>query len=138
FGKFDATGVAGPSFAPFIPGAGGDLQENMKVKLPLDRLDDRRSLLASLDGLKGSLEAASSGGQLDALRDQAFSTILGGVVDAFDLSKEDPRTLARYDTAPLFRPQDISRSWNNYERYVDNSLTLGKLLLLARRLCERG
>ena len=39
---------------------------------------------------------------------------------------------------PLVRPDAISRKWNNYNNYVDNAKTLGKLLLLARRLCERG
>ena len=32
----------------------------------------------------------------------------------------------------------IDRRWNNYNNYVDNAKSLGKLLLLARRLCERG
>ena len=32
----------------------------------------------------------------------------------------------------------ISRKWNNREHYADHVATLGKLLLLARRLCERG
>ena len=48
------------------------------------------------------------------------------------------RTLARYDTAPLVRPENIDKKWKNYNNYVDNAKSLGKLLLLARRLCERG
>jgi uncharacterized protein (DUF1501 family) len=36
------------------------------------------------------------------------------------------------------RPDQISTRWKNYERYVDNAKSLGKLLLLARRLCESG
>ena len=47
-------------------------------------------------------------------------------------------TLARYDTAPLVRPETISKKWKNHNNYVDNAKTLGKLLLLARRLCEAG
>src|SRR5207247_5496439 len=62
----------------------------------------------------------------------------GGVADAFDLGKEDPKIVARYDTAPLVRPENIDKKWKNYNNYVDNAKTLGKLLLLARRLCERG
>jgi uncharacterized protein (DUF1501 family) len=38
----------------------------------------------------------------------------------------------------LVSPEQISRKWNNYPHYVDNAKSLGKLLLLARRLCERG
>ncbi len=64
--------------------------------------------------------------------------MLGGVADAFDLSREDRRVLERYDTAPLVRPENIDRRWRNYNNYVDNARTLGRLLLLARRLCERG
>jgi uncharacterized protein (DUF1501 family) len=75
---------------------------------------------------------------LGAIREQAFDVILGGAVDAFDLSKEDPRLIARYDTAPLVRPEQIDKRWKNYKRYTDNAKTLGKQLLLARRLCEQG
>src|SRR5258707_14870163 len=75
---------------------------------------------------------------MDRMRDQALNTILGGVADAFDLSKEHPRVVARYDTAPLVRPENIDRKWRNYHNYVDNAKAVGKLLLLARRLCERG
>ena len=138
FGKFDSTGVFGSLYSPFIPGAGGDAQKNLKLNLPLDRLDDRRSLLKGLDGVKTQLDTASEFGGLDSVREQAFSTIIGGVADAFDLSKEDAKTIKRYNTAPLVKPEDISRHWNNYKRYVDNGKALGKLLLLARRLCEAG
>ena len=138
FGKFDSTGVFGSLYSPFIPGAGGDAQKNLKLNLPLDRLDDRRSLLRGLDGVKTQLDTASEFGGLDSVREQAFSTIIGGVANAFDLSKEDAKTIKRYDTAPLVKPEDISRHWNNYKRYVDNGKALGKLLLLARRLCEAG
>jgi uncharacterized protein (DUF1501 family) len=75
---------------------------------------------------------------MDRVREQAFNTILGGVADAFDLAKEAARTVARYDTAPLVRPENINKKWRNYNNYVDNAKTLGRLLLLARRLCERG
>ena len=35
-------------------------------------------------------------------------------------------------------PEDIDKKWNNHKRYADNGKALGKLMLLARRLCERG
>ena len=38
----------------------------------------------------------------------------------------------------MIQPEHISQKWNNYKRYQDNVKTLGKLLLLARRLCEAG
>src|SRR5207244_4398913 len=126
-----------PACAPFVPGGGGTLQEDMKLKLSLTRLDDRRRLLRGLDRAQSALDTASNTG-LDTQRDKAFRVILGGVADAFDLAKEDPRIVARYDTAPLVRPENISKKWNNHKNYADNAKSLGKLLLLARRLCERG
>lgn len=137
FGRFDSTGQLGAAYSPFAPSAGGIMQDNMKLKIPMDRLDDRRALLAGLDRMKRQFDVSASEG-LDALREQAFSTILGGAAEAFDLSREDPRVVQRYDTSQLVRPEDIDTKWNNHKRYADNGKTLGKLLLLARRLCERG
>jgi hypothetical protein len=137
FGNFLATGTLSGACAPFVPGSGGSAQQDMKLKLPLDRLDDRRRLLAGLDHANRALDAAASAG-LDEQRDKAFRIILGGVADAFDLAREDPKIVGRYDTAPLVRPENIDKKWKNYNNYVDNAKALGKLLLLARRLCERG
>ncbi len=136
FGRFDSAGEFGAAYAPFTPSAGGTMQENMKLQLPLARLDDRRSLLAQLDQMRRRFDTRAAG--WDDLRRQAFDTILGGAAKAFDLRREDPRTVAAYDTAPLVRPEQISSRWTNYKRYIDNAKTLGKLLLMARRLCEHG
>jgi hypothetical protein len=137
FGKFEATGTLGSAYAPFVPGGGGSLQKDMELGIARTRIDDRRNLLAGLDRLKRQADAGSLAGH-DHFQQQAFQTILGGVAKAFDLKQEDPKTIARYDTAPLVRPNQISQKWNNYSRYVDNAKSLGKLLLLARRLCEAG
>ena len=136
FGKFESTGPLGAAYAPFVP-SGDGVQANLKLAIPRDRLDDRRSLLTQLDKVKRAADQGKLSG-LDRFQEQAFETIVGGVADAFDLSKEDPNTVARYDTAPLVRPDQISRKWNNYNNYVDNAKSLGKLMLLARRLCEAG
>jgi hypothetical protein len=138
FGKFGDTGPFGAAYAPFDPSGGGQLQKDMHLTMPLDRLEDRRRLLAELDRVQWTLTEAGALEGMDRVRQQAFQTLLGGVADAFQLSKEDPRTLARYDTAPLVRPENIDKKWKNYNNYVDNAKSLGKLLLLARRLCEYG
>jgi uncharacterized protein (DUF1501 family) len=104
----------------------------------MDRLNDRRSLLNQLDQVQWQLAEGRMADGMDRVREQALTTVLGGVADAFDLSKEDPRLVSAYDTAELVKPQNIDRRWNNYNNYVDNAKSLGKLLLLARRLCERG
>jgi hypothetical protein len=137
FGKFDSVGTLGSAYAPFIPGGSGSFQKNLELAIARDRVDDRRNLLSGLDSLKRGVDRGTLDG-VDKFQQQALTTILGGVAQAFDISKEDPKTIARYDTAPLVRPDQISRKWNNYPRYVDNAQTLGKLLLLARRLCEAG
>jgi hypothetical protein len=138
FGKFDSTGTLGSPYAPFVPGGGGSLQSDMELKLDPTRIDDRKSLLSGLDRIRRDLDVRGGLTGTDNFQEQALQTILGGVASAFDLSREDPKTIARYDTSPLVRPDQISRKWNNYPRYVDNAKTLGKLLLLARRLCEAG
>jgi len=138
FGDFEATGTLGKSTAPFVPGGKGELQRAMRLELPMDRLGDRRQLLGQFDQARWALDATGALDGLDGMREQAFRVILGGMADAFDLSKEDPNTLARYDTAPLVRPEAISTKWNNRPHYIDNAKSLGKLLLLARRLCESG
>lgn len=138
FGDFESPGSLGGGYAPFAPSGGGELRQNMKLALPMNRLDERRLLLTGLDRLKRSFDAQVALASMGTLQAQAFQTILGGVADAFDLSKENPMTIARYDTAPLVRPDQIDKKWKNYERYVDNAKSLGRLMLLARRLCERG
>jgi len=138
FGNFESTGQIGAGFAPFVPGAGGDLQRDMQIQVERGRLEDRRGLLLRLDRLRRGLERTGALGGLGRLEEQAFETILGGVEGAFDLSREDPRVIERYDTEPLVRPHQIGAQWNNFKYYVDNARTLGKLMLLARRLCEAG
>lgn len=136
FGNFASTGELGLATSPFLPGGSGAMQEAMKLHLSRERLEDRRQLLSGLDKVRRSLDEQQRSG-LDGIQRQAFDTILGGVVDAFDLKKEDPSTVARYDTEKFFLPN----SWqdmNNRERYGHNAKSLGKLLLLARRLCEAG
>src|SRR5262249_49861223 len=120
------------------PGGGSSLQEDMKLKLPRERLDDRRLLLSRFDTLRRDLDATGALEAMDRLDGQAFDVILKGVVDAFDLSKEHPKTLAPYATAPLVPADSIDKKWNNPKYYADPARPLGKLLLLARRLCEAG
>ncbi|RLS32412.1 MAG: DUF1501 domain-containing protein [Planctomycetota bacterium] len=138
FGDFTSTGVLGSGYRPFVPGAQGEAQENMRLQFDRSRLDDRRLLLKSLDAIRRSVDESGALNGLDRIQQQAFDAIVGGVADAFDLSKEDQATVHRYDTAPLMRADDISRKWNNHKNYVDNAQSLGKLLLLARRMCEAG
>lgn len=136
FGKFGSHGPFGTAAAPFQPDGDGTARKDMKLTLPMDRLGDRRALLRTFDRARAAFAAEADG--MDANRARAFSVLLGGVGEAFDLAKEDPKTVENYDTAPQMRVETINKKWNNHKFYADNARTLGKLLLLARRLCERG
>jgi hypothetical protein len=129
-----SPGDLGPTFGAFEPGGGGQLKRNMKLTISQGRFDDRRHLLTQLDRLRREVDARGEIESADRFRQQAYDVITRGIVKAFDLSQEDPRTLARYDTSSLFRAADIQK-WYDMKR---SSNLLGKQLLLARRLCEAG
>jgi len=138
FGNLLAHGTVGASCAPFAPGsAKNGIQGDMTMWMSKQRLEDRMYLLNKMDSLKRAIDNGAADG-LGELQKQAVNMITGGISEAFDLSGEDPRTIAQYDTAPLINPNSISKSWNNHRNYRDHGQTLGKLMLLARRLCERG
>src|SRR5690606_6773802 len=122
--NFMATGSLGSAMQPFVPGGGGDLQKNLELTLPRERLDDRRYLLSSLDRIRREADATGMLAGMDRFQEQAFTAIVNGAAQAFDLSQEDPATVAAYDTHPLMTPQEISRKWNNHKNYVDNAQTL--------------
>lgn len=137
FGNFLQTGQIGAQYGPFVPGAGGPMQRNMTLNVPRDRLDDRRLLLTQLDDLKRRLDGTNDLAGEDRITQQAFDVILGGIGQAFDLSREDPRLIAKYDTVPLDRPSAWAHK-NNKTHYSNYARSLGKQLLLARRLVEHG
>jgi uncharacterized protein (DUF1501 family) len=129
-----APGELGPSCAAFNPIGGGQLQSNMELKIPPERLSDRRYLLGRLDDVRRHHDASGTFEGLDKYQQQAFDIIVRGIASAFDVSKEDPKTAARYDTSHLFSNDDVGR-WFDMRRA---SNLLGKQMLLARRLCEAG
>ena len=138
FGDFTSGGEVGESYRPFVPGSGSGAQADMRLNLPVERLQDRRALLASLDSWKRGMDHGAVVEGMSAFQQMAFDVLRRGVSDAFDFSKEDPRLIARYDTAPLLPKHRIDPQWKNIDHYADNAASLGRLLLLARRLCERG
>src|SRR5262245_2991233 len=138
FGNFESAGDLGAAYAPFVPGTGGGLHEDMRLNLPQARLNDRRHLLEALDQWNRWVDTHATALSLGAFQQQAFEALARGVSDAFDLSREPARVIERYDSAPLVPKDRISKVWNNHQHYADHAATLGKLLLLARRLCEHG
>jgi hypothetical protein len=129
-----SPGELGPGFAAFDPSGGGQLKKNMTLQVPGNRLEDRRRLLTGLDNLRREIDRTGALESADRFQQQAFDVITRGVADAFDLSKEDPKTVERYDTAKLFKREEINK-WYDMHRSCN---LLGKQMLLARRLCEAG
>ncbi len=135
------AGGVGRSYEAFLPAGGATLLRNLELRLPRDQFDDRRRLLGQLDSFKRRLDQTRELEALDGFQKQAYDVILKGVAEAFDLSKEDPRTVARYDTSHLFSMDDYHKGGKHYNNLVNQSRVsnlLGKQLLLARRLCEAG
>ena len=133
-GRFDSTGELGSAFAPFAPSGEGNLKRDMKLMIDPNRLDDRRSLLASLDKWRHVIGESDVAESFDRFQAQAFQTLTGTVAEAFDITKEDSKLIERYDTSTLMDAQSISKKWNNRPRYIEHVNSLGKLMLLARRL----
>jgi hypothetical protein len=141
-GNLSATGPYSSTFAPFVPGGGGQLQEDMKIAMARERFfGDRRGLLKELDGLNRAADSTGQIEAMDGMQRRAYELLLGGGVSrALDLSSEDPRTVELYDTSPFAlggeRWNKVNRGKKGY--YVAQAKSLGKLLLMARRLCEAG
>src|SRR5262245_42976747 len=81
------TGDLGPSYAAFNPAGGGQLKENLELKIGPERLSDRRALLTELDQLKRQADRSKALDGADRFQQQAFYVVTRGVDEAFDLSK---------------------------------------------------
>jgi hypothetical protein len=127
-------GALGDAYKAFNPAGRGELLQNMRLSLPAARLDDRRALLAGLDSLRRDIDARGEMDSIDVFDRQAVDVVLGGAAKAFDLSQEDPRTLAEYDTSDCKLPSILG------ERQLrdSNPAFLGRQMLMARRLVEAG
>jgi hypothetical protein len=119
-------GFLGPAGSPFKPD-GPDL-ENMTLRsMSLDRLADRRRLLASIDQLRRETDASGIMDGMDSFTQRAFDVLTGSrLLEALDLSKEDPRVVEAYGDGKPYRYQ------------YDGAPTCNDHLLMARRLIEAG
>jgi uncharacterized protein (DUF1501 family) len=124
----------GANYAFFDPSGGGELRQNLELRISGDRLADRRSLLNQLDTFRREADRTGIFENAAAYDQQAYDLLLRGVSQAFDLSREDSRVVDRYDTSPIFNMTEVNR-WGDMRR---SSNLLGKQMLLARRLVEHG
>jgi len=126
WGSTGEPGFLGPTYSAFKPD--GPTLDNMRMRdLTLEKLNDRKKLLASFDRLKQEVDYAGQLESQDAKTAQAFDVLTGSrLLKALDLSKEDPRIRARYGTGQPF----------NFT--YDGAPTNNELFLVARRLVEAG
>jgi hypothetical protein len=120
-------GFLGTSHTPFRPM--GPTKDDMVLNgVTLERLADRRSLLKSVDRLRRDVDTSTTMKGLDTFTEQAMGLLTSSkLADALDLSKEDPRIVARYGTGDPTKFMD-----GNGAPRVPQSL------LAARRLIEAG
>lgn len=139
-GDIAATGAFGAAYAPFVPGAGGNLQRDMRLNLPRDRFEDRQTLRSALDTARRDWDGQELSRSVSKFQDQAYELLLnGGAADALDLTRESASVVARYDTrqyAPSHNWAKSNRGKRGY--YTGQAKSIGKLLLMARRMCEAG
>jgi hypothetical protein len=120
-------GQLGGGYAPFSLGLSSPASRDLQLCVSRRRLDDRRAMLDSFDQFAREIDADGLLATTDRFQQQAFDILVGNSRGAFDLSREDPRVVERYDT---------SRYQTGLREYRASSL--GHQLLLARRLCEAG
>jgi hypothetical protein len=125
--EFEKPYYAGAEHAPFRPF--GDALDNMKSAASRALLDDRKRLLAAFDTLRRDIDQQGRFDGIDRFTAQALDIVTSPKVrEAFDLSKEPDRVVARYGSGHYLHQtaKHIRYPWN------------AKQFLLARRLVEAG
>ena len=98
----DLTNVSKPGFlgqvhGPFVPDGVGRQNLSLNQQVTLQRLDDRKALLAGLTSVRQGTDSRGMMTALDSFTERAVNLITSGeVAKALDLRREDPRLLERY------------------------------------------
>jgi Protein of unknown function (DUF1501) len=120
------AGFLGPAYRCFKP-EGTGLADMQLTDISLDRLDNRKALLASFDRLRRDADRSGAMNAADSFTQQAFNVLTSSrLLEALDLSKEDPQVRERYGDGKPYKFQ------------YDGAPTANEQLLLARRLVEVG
>ena len=119
-------GYLGVAHAPFQPNKGGSKDDMTLNGVTLDRLTDRKTLLASFDRFRREVDATGMMGGIDAFNEQAFGILTSSrLLDALDVQKEDAKVRDRYGKGdPKNRDDGGPKLMENF--------------LVARRLVEAG
>ena len=126
WGNPGPSGYLGLAHAPFTPNGPGLASLTLPPEMTRPRLDSRKGLLAGFDGLRRDIDASGTLEGLDAFTKRSFEILTSSkMVEALDLSKEDPRLRARYGIGDM-NPVD------------DGPPCCMDHFLMARRLVEAG
>ncbi|MCO6458629.1 MAG: DUF1501 domain-containing protein [Pirellulaceae bacterium] len=120
-------GYLGAAYTPFRPQ--GPTRDDMVLQgITTDRLRDREQLLASVDRFRREVDNSRMMEGLDAFTAQAMGVLTSSrLAEALDLSREDPRVVARYGTGDASKFMDGNGAPRVPQRF-----------LAARRLVEAG
>lgn len=119
-------GFLGVSHAPFQPNRGGGTDDMSLNGISLERLRDRAGLLKEFDQMRRDLDASGLMEGIDAFNEQALGVLTSPkLLQALDLTREDPRIAARYG-----KGENKNRD--------DGGPRLTDHFLAARRLVEAG
>jgi hypothetical protein len=119
-------GFLGVGHAPFQPNKGGGKEDMVLSGLTLDRLSDRKTLLASFDRFRRELDGSGMMEGIDMFNEQAFGILTSSkLAEALDLEKEDSKVRASYGKGD---PKNRD----------DGGPKLMEHFLIARRLVEAG
>ena len=118
-------GYLGLKHAPFTPN-GADLASLRQNAVSRGRLDGRMGLLADLDLLRRDMDSSGAIDGMDTFCRRAFDILTSSaLVEALDVTKEDPRLRAKYGYGDM----------NNVD---DGGPCCNDQFLMARRLVEAG
>ncbi len=119
-------GFLGVAHGPFQPNRGGGTDDMSLNGITLDRLHDRSALLRGFDDFRRNMDASGLMAGLDTFNQQALGVLTSSkLLDALNLSKEDPRIVERYG-----KGFNVNRD--------DGGPRLTEHFLAARRLVEAG
>jgi hypothetical protein len=96
-------GYLGIAHRPFTPSGPGNANLKLANGVTIERLDERKNLLASFDDTRREIDASGTMAGMDSYTEKAIEMVTAGVVrDALDLRKEDPKVVARYKGVEQF------------------------------------
>jgi hypothetical protein len=96
-------GYLGIAHRPFTPSGPGNANLKLANGVTVDRLDDRKGLLASFDDTRRDIDASGTMVGMDSYTEKAIEMVTAGVVrNALDIKKEDKATLDRYKGVEQF------------------------------------